>query len=1057
MIDRVTEEYFTEDFAAYKTEKEDGNKEKPRCTAIILAAGSGSRMHSAVAKQFLPLKGRPLIWYALHAVEESKIIDDCILVTSEQDIPSVRNVVFVSWKPGDNTTRIQRAIDYVASLPPDISGFRGAVLLDKGEFSLSGSIRIATSGIVLRGMDKESTILLKKGVDRGSLIYMEGENDLVIKDTLQVLSNYVPVNTKTLEVALGTSLKKGDRIMVTRPSGKEWIASLGCNIFGGGISALGWKEGDMDLTWDRVVSDINGNLLTLDAPLTVALDAKYGVSTIMTYQWNGRIENCGVENLTLVSDYDKHYPKDEDHCWTGISIEAAENCWVRQVNFRHFAGSAVIVQRTGSKITVEDCISKDPVSEIGGMRRCTFHTLGQQTLFQRCYSEQGIHDFAAGFCAAGPNAFVQCDSYQSLGFSGSIDAWACGLLFDVVNIDGHNLTFKNLGQDKNGAGWNTGNSLFWQCTAAEIECYTPAKDAQNRAYGCWAQFSGDGEWAQSNNHVQPRSIFYAQLTERLQKECAERARILPRNTSATSSPTVEVAMALAKEAYNPRLTLEHWIEENKFIPSVVPTGVKSIDDIKEKKTISNKQRTQPEISIVNGRIQMDGVLLVGGSHTTPWWNGKLKTNFLKKASPAITRFVPGREGLGLTDRIDSVVSFMKQKNILVFDQNYGLWYDRRRDDHERIRRRDGDVWGPFYEQPFGRSGQGTAWEGLSKYDLKRPNAWYWSRLKEFAEKGSKDGLLLFHENYFQHNILEAGAHWVDCPWRSSNNINETGFPEPVPFAGDKRIFVADMFYDISHPVRRELHRQYIRQCLNNFADNSNVIQLTSAEFTGPLHFVQFWLDVIAEWEAETGKKAKVALSTTKDVQDAILADPKRAAVVDVIDIRYWHYKKDGIFAPEGGKNMAPRQHMRKMKVGKITFNEAYKAVSEYRRKFPQKAVTFYAQNYPSMGWAVFMASGSCPVIPCKDKAFLKDAAAMEVEETNTDQYKKLVKSDTGNIIYSKSGTEIPIHLSSGKYVLKYIHPNSGEVNTINKSLKIKGLYTLKVPDKKEGIYWFHKL
>ena len=955
------------------------------------------------------------------------------------------------------TTRIQRAIDYVASLPPDISGFRGAVLLDKGEFSLSGSIRIATSGIVLRGMDKESTILLKKGVDRGSLIYMEGENDLVIKDTLQVLSNYVPVNTKTLEVALGTSLKKGDRIMVTRPSGKEWIASLGCNIFGGGISALGWKEGDMDLTWDRVVSDINGNLLTLDAPLTVALDAKYGVSTIMTYQWNGRIENCGVENLTLVSDYDKHYPKDEDHCWTGISIEAAENCWVRQVNFRHFAGSAVIVQRTGSKITVEDCISKDPVSEIGGMRRCTFHTLGQQTLFQRCYSEQGIHDFAAGFCAAGPNAFVQCDSYQSLGFSGSIDAWACGLLFDVVNIDGHNLTFKNLGQDKNGAGWNTGNSLFWQCTAAEIECYTPAKDAQNRAYGCWAQFSGDGEWAQSNNHVQPRSIFYAQLTERLQKECAERARILPRNTSATSSPTVEVAMALAKEAYNPRLTLEHWIEENKFIPSVVPTGVKSIDDIKEKKTISNKQRTQPEISIVNGRIQMDGVLLVGGSHTTPWWNGKLKTSVLKKASPAITRFVPGREGLGLTDRIDSVVSFMKQKNILVFDQNYGLWYDRRRDDHERIRRRDGDVWGPFYEQPFGRSGQGTAWEGLSKYDLKRPNAWYWSRLKEFAEKGSKDGLLLFHENYFQHNILEAGAHWVDCPWRSSNNINETGFPEPVPFAGDKRIFVADMFYDISHPVRRELHRQYIRQCLNNFSDNSNVIQLTSAEFTGPLHFVQFWLDVIAEWEAETGKKAKVALSTTKDVQDAILADPKRAAVVDVIDIRYWHYKKDGIFAPEGGKNMAPRQHMRKMKVGKITFNEAYKAVSEYRRKFPQKAVTFYAQNYPSMGWAVFMASGSCPVIPCKDKAFLKDAAVMEVEETNTDQYKKLVKSDTGNIIYSKSGTEIPIHLSSGKYVLKYIHPDSGEVNTINKSLKIKGLYTLKVPDKKEGIYWFHKL
>ena len=64
----------------------------------------------------------------------------------------------------------------------------------------------------------------------------------------------------------------------------------------------------------------------------------------------------------------------------------------------------------------------------------------------------------------------------------------------------------------------------------------------------------------------------------------------------------------------------------------------------------------------------------------------------------------------------------------------------RRDDHERVRRRDGDVWGPFYEQPFARSGKGTAWEGLSKYDLNRPNAWYWNRLKQFAEKGAEKGL-----------------------------------------------------------------------------------------------------------------------------------------------------------------------------------------------------------------------------------------------------------------------------------------------------------------------------
>lgn len=60
--------------------------DKKRCTAIVLAAGHGSRMRSGVAKQYMLLRGRPLIWYALDAVEKSSVIDDCILVTGAEDI-----------------------------------------------------------------------------------------------------------------------------------------------------------------------------------------------------------------------------------------------------------------------------------------------------------------------------------------------------------------------------------------------------------------------------------------------------------------------------------------------------------------------------------------------------------------------------------------------------------------------------------------------------------------------------------------------------------------------------------------------------------------------------------------------------------------------------------------------------------------------------------------------------------------------------------------------------------------------------------------------------------
>ncbi len=59
---------------------------KKRCTAIVLAAGRGRRMESGVAKQYMLLQGRPLIWYALNAVQQSSVIDDCILVTGAEDI-----------------------------------------------------------------------------------------------------------------------------------------------------------------------------------------------------------------------------------------------------------------------------------------------------------------------------------------------------------------------------------------------------------------------------------------------------------------------------------------------------------------------------------------------------------------------------------------------------------------------------------------------------------------------------------------------------------------------------------------------------------------------------------------------------------------------------------------------------------------------------------------------------------------------------------------------------------------------------------------------------------
>lgn len=984
----------------------------------------------------------------------------CGYHASETAIPDVANAVYVECSDGDMHDILQKAIDYVSSLKPDKNGRRGAVLLGAGTFNIDKPLRISESGVVLRGSGQDKTTIVKRGIDRGALLYIEGDMSMSGGATIAIDGTKTPAGATTLTIASAKGLKTGDRIRIVRPSTREWIESLGCYDFGGDLDYTGWKPGDIDITWDRTIVSATGNSITIDAPITTTLDQKYGGGYLITGYNQGEITECGIENMTLVSEHNTWNPKDEDHCWDAIWMDNTRDCWVRRVNFRSFAGSAVNIQKNTSRITVEDCIASEPVSEVGGWRRGVFITRGQQTLIQRCVSRKGIHDFAAGFCAAGPNAFVQCEGEESLGFSGSIGSWAAGLLFDIVNIDGNDIAFKNLEQFQFGTGWNTANSMLWQCTGSMLWCYSPDADNRSSANGCWGTLTGNAEWTSSNEHVQPRSLFYAQLEKRVGEGKAINGYILPRSTNATSSPKIEQAQEMARQSLTvPRLTLEMWLDSIPYTASTDPAGVKDIKNVKLKNNKVAKDIAQaPKFAITNGHITADGRLVTGNRYHIPWWAGRVKDSFVKKgAKPAITRFVPGREGLGWTDRIDSVVNYLKANGYCMLDHNYGLWYDLRRTDHERVRRADGNVEAPFYEQPFSRTGKGTAWDGLSRYDLTKPNLWYWSRLKEFAEKGAKQGLMLFHENYFQHNIIEAGAHWVDCPWRPVNNVNGTDFPEPVPFTGDKRIFMAEQFYNIDNPKLRPLHKQYIRQCLENFKDDDNVVQLISEEYTGPLHFTRFWLETIAEWEAETGRHPLIALSCTKDAQDAILADPKLAKVVDIIDIRYWHYNTQGLWAPPAGKNMAPRQFMRKMKVGKTGFAEAYKAVKEYRTKYPDKAVTFFAQQYPQYGWAILMAGGSCPNVPVKDGKFLSDVAKMAYISGEGDSKQQMIGSpEVGYVIYSHDGHPNMNGIEPGTYATYAIDVQDGKVERLSKKEKLDGSSTI-TNFGNDKVLWLEKL
>ncbi|MEH6306876.1 DUF6298 domain-containing protein [Olivibacter sp. CPCC 100613] len=973
-------------------------------------------------------------------------------------IPFIEVKAQVKHQREDATATIQSAIDYVAKLPLDHNGFRGAILLEKGIYQLEGSLVIPASGIVLRGSGagEEGTVLNGAGITRETLIRIVGVMDSTHQHAAAVQTQYVPVNALSFEVSNGKSFNMGDLVTIHRKSSEAWIQTLGTDHFGGGITALGWKPGQRDIYWDRKIVKIEGNKIFIDAPLTTALDHRYDTATVSTYQWAGRIQQVGIENLCLTSSFDAANPKDEDHRWMAITMEHIENAWVRQVNFKHFAGSAVYIAETGKQVTIEDCKSVQPISEIGGQRRNTFFTNGQQTLFQRLYSEQGYHDYAVGFMAAGPNAFVQCQSLQPYSYSGAVDSWSSGNLFDCINVDGQALRFANLEQDGNGAGWAAANSVFWQCSAARVECYQPPT-AQNWAFGTWAQFAGDAYWEQSNEHIKPQSLYYAQLQQRLGDEAKGRNILMPEETEASSSPTVKVAEALTQLAAKPKLTLSQFIDQaSERTPiSLNAVNAKRMTAVKPEV----KDRSIAAIHVENGWLVSKNGILIGKRQEVQWWNGSARRYWLDKARPHITRFVPGQIGNGLTDDLNAVIDTLKHQQVIAFEHNYGLWYDRRRDDHERIRRMDGDVWPPFYELPFARSGQDLAWDGLSKYDLTKYNKWYWWRLKTFANLAEAQDIMLVHQQYFQHNIIEAGAHYADFPWRTANNINQTGFPEPPPYAGDKRIFMDAPFYDVSNQHRAAIHRAYIKQCLTNFKDNKGVLQLTGAEYTGPLHFVQFWLDVIAEWETENKQKALIGLSTTKDVQDAILADAVRNKVVNVIDIRYWYEQADGsTYAPKGGQHLAPRQQARLFKPKKTSFEQVYRAVSHYREQYPDKAVIYSANGAEGNGWAVFIGGGSLASIPPSlPDGFLYAASKMKPQASVEKGIYLLGGESQEEIMYVDGLPEVEIDLSDGKgrYTLCVIDPVTGKI-VEERSLEGGKKQRIQLVKTNQSVVWVHR-
>ena len=68
-------------------------KKRPKTSAVILAAGSGSRMNMQQTKQMLMLAGKPLFVWSVLEFEKCPYIDEIILVCRRDEIQLVREII----------------------------------------------------------------------------------------------------------------------------------------------------------------------------------------------------------------------------------------------------------------------------------------------------------------------------------------------------------------------------------------------------------------------------------------------------------------------------------------------------------------------------------------------------------------------------------------------------------------------------------------------------------------------------------------------------------------------------------------------------------------------------------------------------------------------------------------------------------------------------------------------------------------------------------------------------------------------------------------------------
>lgn len=447
-------------------------------------------------------------------------------------IPDVPVKITVNPTGGDDTKNIQSAINEVSNMK--ISGnFRGAVLLAPGNYIISKTIEISTSGVVLRGSGSglygniKSTINLAGNPFNAITIRAprNSNNNENLNEQIQtqIADAYIPSGANTFMVSNAGKFNIGDLISIDKPVTVKWVEFMHMHDLVRDGKPQTWLPAGSVLGTERQIVKISGNTIMVDVPLTDSYDSEFlnppGV-IVRKINTPNRISHSGVENLHIVSP-----PQPISHTqrhFTALRING-EDCWARNMFIEESMNSVAV---GGKRITVEQVTVQRKALHQGSSRPAEFAPNGGQVLVDRCnVIADNVWFVATGGKQSGPIVILNCK------FTGDLTAeshqrWSTGMLYDNVRAEAGGIDFRNRGSMGSGHGWSMGWGVAWNCVAKNFVIQNPP-GVHNWMIGCIGEnipkprpFNQEpnlpgGTIDSHGIPVTPVSLYLAQLKERL--------------------------------------------------------------------------------------------------------------------------------------------------------------------------------------------------------------------------------------------------------------------------------------------------------------------------------------------------------------------------------------------------------------------------------------------------------------------------------------------------------------------------------------------------------------